>query len=230
MSPPERSRDADLLRPFLLEDRVERLESVLASRLRGVTVVLEHVHDPGNISAVLRTCEALGVQDVHVIESETAPFRVVYDITQGCHRWLDIHRTDDGPTSLLALRGRGYRLYGSYLDRSAVPLEDLDFSLPAALIFGNEHRGITDTTREACDRLFRIPMRGMTRSFNISVAAALTLAHATLARRAAVGRDGDICSSELADLRDRWYRAEVRSAERVLADLRGREDPRAGRE
>jgi tRNA (guanosine-2'-O-)-methyltransferase len=216
-------RDADLLRPLLLEGRAARLDAVLAARLRGVTVVLEHLRDEGNVSAVLRTCEALGVQDVYVIESAQAPFRVVTDITQGCERWLDVHRSGDASACLDSLRARGFRLYGAYLGEEAVELGALGFRDPVALVFGNEKSGISEETRIRCDRLYRIPMLGMTRSLNVSVAAALSLHHAVTARRAAVGRPGDLGDEDLAALRDRWYREEVRDPERVLDRLRARD-------
>jgi tRNA (guanosine-2'-O-)-methyltransferase len=206
----------------LLEGRVQRLEAVLSARLRGVTVVLEQVEDEGNLSAVLRSCEAFGVQEIHVLEHPKAPFRLVVDITQGCHRWLDLHRYREAGLCFDGLTARGYRLYGSYLGEGAVPLESLDFTTPAALVFGNEKVGISEETRARCEATFRIPMYGMTQSFNISVAAALALSHATRARRAAVGRPGDLSEEDRAELRDRWYRAEVRDAERVLQELRRR--------
>jgi tRNA (guanosine-2'-O-)-methyltransferase len=212
--------DAELLRPLLLAERAARLDAVIAARLRGVTAVLERVRDEGNASAVLRTCEALGVQDVHVIEAPEARFRIVGPITQGCERWLDIHRAQDPKACFAALRAQGFRIYGSFLAGAAVPLGELDFRSPAALVFGNEQTGITPEARAACDALFVIPMRGMTRSFNISVAAAIALEHATTARRAALGSAGDLTPDAQSALRDRWYRAEVRDVEAVLARLR----------
>jgi tRNA (guanosine-2'-O-)-methyltransferase len=213
-------RDADLLKDFVLEARAERLEAVLAARLAGVTVVLEHVHDEGNISAVLRTAEAMGLLHVHVIEGPDSPFVTVPDITQGCERWLEIHRSPEGAAYLDRLRGQGYRLYGSTPGEGAVDLGDLDFSAPAALVFGNEHQGLSAEALLRCDRRFRIRMQGMTRSFNISVAAALALQHATGARRRALGRPGDLSVEEHAALRDRWYREEVREPEKLLKRLR----------
>lgn len=218
-------RDADLLRPLLLEERAARLETVLAARLRGVTVVLERLEDEGNVSAVLRTAEAMGVQDVHVIEPPDRPLRIAPDITQGCHRWLDVHRTSDADACLDTLRARGFRLYGSAAGRSAVPVERLDFAAPAALVFGNEKTGVAPGTLARCDATFWIEMYGMTRSYNVSVAAALALREATAARRRAVGAMTDLSPEELAELRDRWYRAEVREADKVLRRLRG-EGPR----
>jgi tRNA (guanosine-2'-O-)-methyltransferase len=209
------ARVCAVLAPLLLDERRARIDAAAASRLGGLRVVIENLHDPHNGAAVLRSVEALGVQRVDVIES-VKPFRFSSTVTQGCEKWLDVVRHRTLAAALVRLRADGFLLYAAVPDARAT-LEDLDFARPAALLIGNEHEGLSAAAIAAADARFGIPMYGMTRSLNLSVAAALTVERAAGLRRRALGAAGDLDPDAVLALRARFYAASVRGAEAVLA-------------
>lgn len=191
---------------FAVPRRLARAEAVLARRRRSICVVLEDAHDPHNVSAVMRTCEALGVQDVHLvaeIEDETI---LNPKVTIGAHRWLTVHRHHGSETAIAALRAAGYRLYVSHLDAGATSLPDLPADGRTAYVFGNERSGVTARWLAAADATFLIPTSGFSGSLNLSVAVALTLYDRLLGRRGATLPAGDLEESEKAAVRAAWYR------------------------
>lgn len=203
------------LAPLLGEERRQRIEAVVEARLSGLTVVVENLHDPRNGAAVLRSCEAFGLQVVHVVEAAER-FRFSSEVSQGCEKWLDVERHPTFAAAKARLHGEGFALYAAVPD-GKVPLEALDFSRPAAIVVGNEHAGLTSDAIALADVPFAIPMAGMTRSLNLSVATALIVAHASSRRRAALGRAGDLDEAARATLRARFYAASVRGADSVVA-------------
>jgi tRNA (guanosine-2'-O-)-methyltransferase len=204
------------LAPFLTPERIRTIDETLANRTRNLTLVIEDVHDPHNVAACLRSAEAFGLQEVHVIEAATR-FSANRKVVQGADKWLEIHRFRSAGSCLAALRARGMVVAGGALTESAVAISQLDFSRPTALVFGSEHDGLSRGLLEASDVLFRIPMQGFTRSFNVSVSAGISLYHAVQARIAALGRSGDLAPDDLAALKARWYRLSVPLADLILA-------------
>jgi tRNA (guanosine-2'-O-)-methyltransferase len=210
----------EALGPLLVDGRRERIDAVIDARLGGLTLLIENLHDPHNGAAVLRSAEAFGLSAVHVVEG-IEPFRFSSEVTQGCEKWMDVVRHARFGDAERALRAAGFALY------AAVPgvektIADLDFSRPAALLVGNEHAGLTGEALAAADERFAVPLPGMTRSLNLSVAAALVLAPAAERRRAAVGQPGDLDAPARAALRARFYAASVRGAADVVARHVGR--------
>lgn len=214
------ARACAVLGPLLLDDRRARIDAAAASRLGGLRVMIENLHDPHNGAAVLRSAEAFGVQRIDVIENGGKPFRFSSTVTQGCEKWLDVVRHRTLAAALATLRADGFLLYAALPDASAV-LEDLDFAHPAAVLVGNEHDGLTAEAIAAADVRFRIPMYGMTRSLNLSVAAALTVERAAGLRRRALGAPGDLDPGAVLALRARFYATSVRGAGAVLARSAG---------
>jgi tRNA (guanosine-2'-O-)-methyltransferase len=188
---------------LLLDRRRERIDQVVANRVRGLTLVLEHVHDPHNLAAVLRTAEGLGLQDLHVVEGPKG-FRPSQAVTQGADKWIDVHKHAGAEACVRELRAQGFRLFGSRLTGDAVDLADLPFGEKLALAFGNERDGLSERFAEGCDGFFRIPMAGFAQSFNVSVAVGISLATAMLERRR-LGLGGDLSEPERDALRRRFY-------------------------
>jgi tRNA (guanosine-2'-O-)-methyltransferase len=209
------ARVCELLAPLLLDERRARIDEAAESRLGGLRILIENLHDPHNGAAVLRSAEAFGVQRVDVVES-TEKFRFSSDVTQGCEKWLDVVRHPTLAGALAAQRAEGFALYAT-VPGAAATIEDLDFSRPAVLLVGNEHAGLSAEAVAAADVRFGIPMPGLTRSLNLSVAAALVLERAAARRRAALGRAGDLDDAAVLRLRARFYAASVRGADAVLA-------------
>jgi tRNA (guanosine-2'-O-)-methyltransferase len=205
----------DRLGPLLLDERRARIDEAAASRLVGLRLVIENLHDPHNGAAVLRSAEAFGVQRVEVVESHER-FRFSSTVTQGCEKWLDVIRHATTASALAALRADGFALYAA-VPGADVALDALDFARPAAVMVGNEHEGLSAEAIAAADVRFGIPLHGMTRSLNLSVASALIVERASALRRLALGRAGDLDEPGVLALRARFYAASVRGAELVLA-------------
>ena len=158
-------------------------------------MVLEGLYDAGNRSAVYRSAEAYGLRDVHIIHPDSAQKPHARAVSRGAEKWLHLHQHASSLDCVSALRSAGFAVYAADLE-AAAPLHSLDFSRPTALVFGNEREGISEKMREIADGCFLIPMAGFTSSFNISVAAAISLSHARLARERAIGATTDLEPAE----------------------------------
>jgi tRNA (guanosine-2'-O-)-methyltransferase len=206
---------------FLLPERKARIDEVVANRTRTLTVVMEAFCDPQNVNAVLRTCEAFGIQELHAIEGPMKVYDRNKKISQNADKWLDVHRWRSTAECLAKLRADGFAIYATHLDDGAVPLERLSFAGKVALVFGNESRGVSDEALALADATYVIPMRGFMQSFNVSVAAAISIAKAVDRRELERGRHGDLEPAEAAALRERFYvnavkqRTKIAKAERA---------------
>jgi tRNA (guanosine-2'-O-)-methyltransferase len=191
------------------ERRVERVTAVLARRQVDLTVVLENVHDPHNVSAVLRSCDATGVLRVHAVYTVEEPPPGVFARTTSASaaKWIDVVRHDSIEACYTSLRGAGFAIYATALEAESDDLYEVDLTRPVALVFGNEMRGVSDEARESADRSIAIPMMGMVQSLNISVACAVSLYEALRQRRVAGAYERPTLDpAELATLRDDWLR------------------------
>jgi len=167
-----------LLRPHMTDRRLRRIREVVAERTRSVVPVIEGLVNTGNVSAVMRSAEALGYQDVHVVKGDNERYKHSERAASGAQRWLDVWRWKDAAGAAAHLRDAGYRLVATHLHADTVPIRDLDFTEPTALIFGNEDAGVSDAMMEEVDGACEVPLPGFTESFNVSVAAAVALYHA----------------------------------------------------
>jgi len=200
---------------LLLPPRRERVDQVVRQRTRTLAVVLDRLEDPFNMAAVLRTCEALGVQEVHVVEHPEVRFAPNRKVTQGCDKWLDIHRWEDFAAARSGLAERGFEIWVSAARSGARSLWDLDFSGKRALVFGNERTGVSDEALRGADGTFWIPMRGFTRSLNISAAVAMTLGRALAWRAERSAEGGDLTPEEAQALRARFHALSVKQRGRI---------------
>jgi len=200
---------------FLLPERRERIDRAVAGRTRTLTVVLEAFCDPQNVNAVLRTCEAFGVQEVHVVEGPMKPYDRNKKISQNADKWLDVVRWKGTGECLAALRARGFALYATHLGEGSRPLGELPFGGEVALVFGNERRGVSDEARALADACYAIPMRGFVQSLNVSVAVAVSVSHAVERRERERGRHGDLDEADAAALKERFYALAVRQRARI---------------
>lgn len=198
------------LSPLLTQERLARIEASVQGRTRNVVVVLDAVDDPRNVAAVLRSADAFGVQEVHLIEG-SQPFLASRRITQGAERWLDVVRHDTPEACVGSLRRRGFRVYVATMDGQVSPanLRETD---KIAVVFGNEQSGVGETIAALSDGRYTIPMHGFVKSLNVSVAAAITLYSATQGRR------GDLSEPERTELRACFMMLSVEAAEQVVAE------------
>ena len=208
---------------FLLPERKARIDEVVANRTRTLTVVMEALCDPQNVNAVLRTCEAFGVQGLHVVEGPQKRYDPNKKVSQNADKWLDVRRWSSTRECLGHLKAEGFKIYATHLGTDSVALGDLSFAPKVALVFGNEHRGVSDEAVALADVNFTIPMFGFSQSFNVSVAAAITLARAVERRVAERGRHGDLPEAEAQALRERFYLLAVKQRTRIAKAERAEE-------
>ncbi len=156
----------------------EMFDRIAADRTNYITVALENVYQEHNASAVLRSCDCFGIQNLHVIEKDNQ-YKVQRDIALGAGRWVDMYNYDRGTQPeidcISALKEKGYRIIATTPHTNDVTINDLSLDQPMAFIFGTERRGISPEVMELADEFVKIPMYGFTESFNISVSAAITL-------------------------------------------------------
>ena len=157
-------------------ERSDRLNSVLNKRQPDLTVVLENVFDPHNISAVMRTCDAVGIQDVYILNDKIPPHKKWgAKSSSSAAKWLSIHQFTDAEACFTELRKHYKKIYTTHLSSDAKGLYELNLTEPVALVFGNEHSGVSEEIIALADGNFIIPQVGIIRSLNISVACAVTL-------------------------------------------------------
>jgi tRNA (guanosine-2'-O-)-methyltransferase len=187
-------------------ERKARLEFVLSKRQNDIAIVLENVFDPHNISAVMRTCDAVGVQDVYVLNT-TIPRHKKWGAksSSSAAKWLTVHQFEKTEECFAGLRKKYSKILTTHLGGDAVNLYDIDFTQPLALVFGNEHSGVSEDVRKRADGNFVIPQTGIIRSLNISVACAVTLYEAYRQKAAAGHYDKPKLNSEVVkELMDKW--------------------------
>jgi tRNA (guanosine-2'-O-)-methyltransferase len=167
------------------ETRTAKIDTALAHRQPTLTVVLENIHDPHNVNAILRSCDAVGVLEVHFLYTIEKFPKLAHGTSSGAYKWLDYHRWTSVAECFARLGETGHQILGTKLEPSARQLYTFDLARPTAFVLGNEHRGISDEAAAACDELVYIPMLGMVESLNVSVATAVTLFEAMRQRRVA---------------------------------------------
>ena len=201
---------------LLLEVRKEKIDRVVEQRTRSFTVVLDRLEDSFNMAAVLRTCEAMGVQEVHVVVNPDAPFLPNSRVAQGCDKWLDVKLYKSFAECREHLKGRGFALYASAIREGAQSLYSLRFDSKVAIIFGNERFGVSEEVLAGVDGTFWIPMRGFSQSINISAAASACITRAIAWREEHLGKVGDLTAEEAQELRERFYVLAVKQRKRIF--------------
>jgi len=212
-----------LVAPFLTPERQERIRRAVEGRTCDVVPVLENIYDRGNISAVLRSAEAMGYQCAHVIELGEK-FKSANRVTQGADKWLDVRRWRSTRECIEELKRQGFRVVATHLDEKAKPISSIDFLSPVAVVFGNEKDGISNEMIELADETMIIPMAGFVQSFNISVAAAITFYHIFLERMRAFGRVGNLSEEEKLVLRADFSLRSSDNPERLIRELLERQN------
>ena len=209
---------------FITDDRKQRFEEVLDYRTRHLTVVLEDIFQPHNASAVLRSCDLTGVQDVHIVENRNV-YDINPDIVVGSTKWLDLHKYNEDdfntPAVFDMLHAKGYRIVATCPHRNDFTPATLPLDQPVALVFGTEKIGLSDYAVSHADMHLQIPMFGFTESYNISVSAAL-LMYSLMSRLRASDLPWQLGDDERECLRLDWTRktlTRVRQYERKFYEL-----------
>jgi tRNA (guanosine-2'-O-)-methyltransferase len=209
------------LSQFVSGTRKEKFEQVLDYRTRHITIALEDLYQPHNASAVLRSCDIFGIQDIHIIENKHA-YTVNKDIAMGSPKWLNLHKYRKSENNTLdcinTLKNKGYRIVATSLHEKGYQINDLPVDKPLALFFGTELTGISETVRDHADDFVMIPMYGFTESFNISVSAALCL-HNTVTRLHQTSVNWHLNEEEKDELRLNWLRKSISKVELIEKDF-----------
>lgn len=212
----------EYMRGFMSAERAATLERVLSERTRYLTVCMENTFHPQNASALVRNCEAFGVQDIYTVDG-SCRFTPNVNIVRGTDKWVDIRRHGSTARAMSALKKAGYRIVATTPRAGDRTLSGFDVSAGRfALVFGTEHAGISDEVTAAADEFIRIPMYGFVESLNISASAAILLYNLTerMRREAA---DWRLTTAETAELRFRWTMYSIRDSTRILQKKFGHE-------
>jgi len=203
---------------FLTENKKTKFEDIVQKRTRYLSVVLEDLYQPHNASAVLRSCDCLGVQDVHVIENQNI-YELNPDIALGSSKWLTIinhsGKENNTPDALKSLKSQGYRIVATTPHKNDVTLQELPIETgKIALVFGTEMRGLTENALDLADEFVKIPMYGFTESFNISVSAGISLHYLTEKIRNS-SLKWHLSEEEKLDLKLNWTRNVIKMSELI---------------
>lgn len=194
---------------YVSEKRYRRFLAVLARRQPDLAVVLENVFDSFNLSAVLRTCDAVGVGTVHLLYYREKPPRILKGVAGSAQKWLTLCLHHSLEEAFQALRAAGLRVYATGEGAGALAPDEVDFTRPAAILLGNENRGVSPEALALVDGLIHIPMRGMVQSLNVTVTAGMILHEAQRQRAAAGMYDAPrLPEAEWRALLERWLRRE----------------------
>jgi len=217
----KRNKLLEFLNNYVSENKKQLFDSIIQYRTRHITVVLEDIYQPHNASAVLRSCDCFGIQDVHIIENRNT-YKVNPDVALGSSKWLTLikHNTKENNTleAFNKLREKGYRIVATTPHKNDQTLDELNITTKTALIFGTELKGLSDVALENADAYVKIPMYGFTESFNISVSAAIILHHLTEKLRNS-GISWKLTEDEIIDIKLNWAKTVVKKSELLVKEF-----------
>lgn len=221
LSPSTKAALLEHLLGYVTDNRRNRFEENIPHRTRHLTVVLENIYQPHNASAVLRTADCLGIQDVHVIENSNE-YTLNPGVSLGASNWLDLHRynegTDNTEKCIKNLKSQGYRVLATSPHKESVAPEELDLSSKTALVFGKEKEGLSDLAFDLADGYLAIPMYGFTESYNISVSAAICL-YTLVQRLRGSELAWQLTQEEQTEVLLNWARQSVRLSAKIEAEF-----------
>lgn len=209
----------EYLSQFVSEERDALFEKVLENRTRHITVALEDIYQPQNASAVIRTCDILGIQDLHIIEQKNT-YQINPDVVIGSSQWINIYNYKESENNTLEtvnkLKEKGYRIVATTPGKISTNLQDFDLEKgKIALFFGTELTGLTDTLLKNADENLKIPMFGFTQSFNISVSAAIILQNLTHKLRMS-NIEWQLTQEEKQDIKLEWLKTSIPKSDLII--------------
>ncbi len=206
------------LKEYISEERYRKIETISANRTNHLTVAVENLYQSHNMSAVLRTTECLGIQNVHIIENNFH-YQISKEVSMGADKWLTIHRynqeTDNTTTCLQQLKKQGYKIVATMPSEKDKMIDDIDISTPTAFVFGTELLGLSDKAIAMADEFVKIPMYGFTESYNISVSVALTMMN-VVQRLHHSDIKWQLSEHDLTALRLEWIKKSIKDVEGII--------------
>jgi len=193
------------LRQFRTEKRIEKITKAITARQQSLRVVIENVHDRHNVSAIFRTCDAVGIPKVSLLYTIEKLPKLSRITSSSANKWIESEEFTDTKMCFDSLKKEGFKIYSTILDAKAKSIYDIDFTDKIAILVGNEHRGVSKEAAELSDGTIYIPMKGMIQSLNVSVATAIVLYEA-LRQREVKGKysKSDLTNNEIIKLIDNW--------------------------
>ncbi len=208
---------------YITDGKRDLFDRIAANRTRHVTVVMENVAKTHNASAVIRTCDCFGIQDLHLIQREQQ-YEAIRDISKGAGQWINTfdYSSEDTParSHLESIKSKGYSIVCT-TPHADMTVEDFPLEQPIALVFGTEQSGLTDNTMNAADHLVKLPMYGFTESYNVSVSVALALA-AIRKRLETETFDWKLSKEEQVEIRINWCEKIINNGEMVRKEIQRR--------
>ncbi|MFH1529052.1 MAG: TrmH family RNA methyltransferase [Bacteroidota bacterium] len=195
------------MREFRTKQRIDKITSVLSARQHTLRVVLENIHDPHNVSAIYRTCDAAGIPKVTLLYNVEEFPKLSKTSSASAKKWVETEKFSEAEKCITSLKNCGYKIYSSVLNKNSKSIYDIDLTDKIAIVLGNESRGVSSEVAESSDELIYIPMRGMIQSLNVSVANAVILYEAQRQRMLKGMYDtSQVTEERLNELIDDWCR------------------------
>ena len=202
------------LESYLTDRRKQRFDEVLANRTRHFTVAIEDIYQLHNTSAVLRSCDIFGIQDVHIIEDKYSD-RIDGEIAMGAQKWVEVMKHSSAESCVDKMRSKGYQIVATTPHEEGHSLEEFDIRRPSCFFFGKEADGLSDIILHQADCFLTIPMYGFTESLNISVSAAIILQHVT-SKLHESDLDWHLTEAEKFELRLDWCKKTIKSIDQII--------------
>ena len=199
---------------FLTERRKNLFEEVISKRTRHFTIATEDVYQLHNTSAVMRSCDVFGIQDLHVIEEKVSK-KIDREIAMGAQKWVNIYRHNSTKECINNLKENGYQMIATTPHNNSAELKDFDISKKSAFFFGKEKEGLSDIVLDAADGYLKIPMYGFTESLNISVAAAIIL-QTLVSKLKDSDIDWELSEQEKNQIRLHWAKMSIKSSTKII--------------
>ncbi len=200
---------------YVSENKKQKFDAVLQNRTRYITVAIEDVYQPHNASAVIRSCDAFGIQDIHIVENRNV-YEINPQVALGTSKWVDLYRYNEKENNTMAcvnhLKSEGYKVIATTPHKDDCTIQELDLSQKTALLFGTEKEGLSDIALENADGYVKIPMHGFVESLNISVCAAICLQNVSERLRSSE-IDWQLTETEILDIKLRWAKKVVKNSE-----------------
>lgn len=203
----------DYLEDFLTENRKERFLEVLANRTNHFTIAMEDVYQLHNTSAVMRSCEVFGIQELNVVEQKFGK-RIDTEIAMGAQKWVDINRFDSMQNCIDNVRAKGYQIIATTPHNDSCMLHEFDITKPSAIFFGTEKQGLSQEVIDQADGFLKIPMVGFTESLNISVSAAIIIQDITSRLRQS-NINWKLNDEEILEKRLTWTKNSIKDIKRI---------------
>jgi len=205
----------DYLEGFLTDNRKEKFHRVLQNRTNHFTIAMEDIFQLHNTSAVMRSCEVFGIQQLNVIEEKYGK-SIDKEIAMGAQKWVDVNRFESIAACIKSIKGKGYQIIATTPHENDCLLEDFDISKPSAFFFGTERNGLSEEVLQQADGFLKIPMAGFTESLNISVSAAIIIQD-VMHRLRKSDLDWHLSAEEMLEKRLQWAKSSIKDIKRIEA-------------